>query len=86
MGNYKDDYGAEVVMRVTCQRCGKLVYRKQIGYNTMDAALENRHSLLDQFEKMPDGWKINNSIHGWCCPDCTKEYNEMVENFKSIMR
>ena len=83
MSDYKDNYGAEVVMRVTCQRCGKTIYRKQIGYCNMDAAVANRHSLLDQFEHIPDGWKINHAINGWCCPECYEEYNIMVENFKA---
>lgn len=81
--DYKDNYGSEVVMRVTCQRCGSQVFRKQIGYNSLDAAFENRHSLLDQFEKMPDGWQIKHDLGGWCCPKCIEEYNSMIEKFKS---
>ena len=81
--HYEDNYGAEVVMRVTCQRCGEQTFRKQIGYNNIDAMSANRHSLLDQFEPMPDGWTIKHDVGGWCCPDCIKEYNLMIEKFKS---
>lgn len=80
--SYEDGCGAEVVMRVTCQRCGEQTFRKQIGYNNMDAASANRHSLLDQFEPMPEGWSIKAKV-GWCCPECVKEYDLMIEKFKS---
>ena len=83
MSYYKDDYGTEVVMRVTCQRCGTQVFGKQIGYNNVDAAIANRHSLLDQFEKMPEGWQVKHDLGGWCCPNCITEYNLMIEKFKS---
>lgn len=85
MSGYKDNYGAEVVMRVTCQVCGEQVFRKQTGYNHIDAAHENRHSLLDQFEPMPEEWQVKHDLGGWCCPDCIKKYNSMVENFKSTV-
>lgn len=81
--NYRDDYGAEVVLRVTCQRCGAQVFSKQTGYNNVDAAIANRHSLLDQFEQMPKGWQVKHDLGGWCCPKCVEEYNLMIEKFKS---
>lgn len=83
MPGYRDNYGAEVVMRVTCQRCGTQVFRKQTGYNTVDAAIKNRHAMIDQFEAMPEGWQIKHDLGGWCCPNCIAEYNLMVEKFKS---
>lgn len=82
--NYKDNYGAEVVMRVTCQKCGTQIYMKQIGYSCTDNRLNNSHSLSDQFEPMPKGWEIKNHI-GWCCPHCVNEYNFMKE-FKPIYK
>lgn len=82
IGGYKDDYGAEVVMRVTCQRCSKEIFRKQTGYNTIDAAIENRHSMLDQFEPMPEGWRIKHDLGGWLCPECIKQYEQMIKNFQ----
>lgn len=80
--SYEDGYGAEVVMRVTCQRCCEQTFMKQTGYNNMDAASANRHSLLDQFEPIPKGWSIEAKV-GWCCPECVKEYDLMIEKFKS---
>lgn len=82
MSGYKDGYGAEVVLRVTCQRCGTQTFRKQTGYNTINAAFENRHSLLDQFEPIADGWKIKHDLGGWCCPNCIEQYDELINNFK----
>lgn len=82
MGGYKDGYGAEVVLRVTCQRCRAQTFQKQIGYNNNNAALANRHSLLDQFEAIEDGWKIKHDLGGWCCPNCIAKYNEIIKNFK----
>lgn len=57
-----DEFGAELGIRVTCQKCGKQIFRKQI--------------KIDEFESMPKGWKKNLYSHnyGWWCPDCVKEY------------
>lgn len=63
MNNFKDEYGAELGILVTCQRCKqRQVFR--------------RHINIDEFEPMPRGWKINRDFHhyGWWCPDCIKEY------------
>jgi hypothetical protein len=83
MGYFKDTFGAEVVMRVTCQSCGATTFRAQTGYNNIDAASENRHSLLDQFEPVPEGWAIKHDLGGWCCPVCIGEYEQMLINFKT---
>lgn len=62
MGGYKDKYGAELLICVTCQRCGKAIFR--------------RKKSIDEFETMPKGWKINQDYpyYGWWCSDCVKEY------------
>lgn len=83
MSGLNDDYGAEIGMRVTCQRCGIQVFRKQTSYNSADAAIRNRHSFYDEFEKIPEGWKIKHDLGGWCCPKCIEEYNSIIEKFKS---
>ena len=83
MSGLDDNYGAEIGMRVTCQRCGVKVFRKQTNYNSVDAAIRNRHSFYDEFEKMPEGWQIKHDLGGWCCPKCINEYKLMIENFKS---
>ncbi len=83
MSGLDDNYGAEIGMRITCQRCGVQVFRKQIGYNTVDAAARNRHSFYDEFEKIPEGWQIKHDLGGWCCPKCIEEYNSIIEKFKS---
>lgn len=82
MGGLKDNYGAEIGMRVTCQRCGKITFRKQTGYNSVDAAIQNRHSFYDQFEPVPNGWEKKHDLGGWCCPECIEKYNQVLENFK----
>jgi hypothetical protein len=58
----RDEYGAELGILVTCQRCGDRTFRRKIG--------------IDEFEPMPKGWKINRDVYyrGWWCPDCVKEY------------
>lgn len=83
MNNFDDGYGAEIGIRMTCKRCSKYAFRKQIGYNTIDAANEDRHSMLDTFEPIPDGWEIRHDIGGWLCPECIKEYNDILEKFKN---
>lgn len=63
MANFlKDTYGAELGIRITCQRCGKQVFRQKIS--------------VDEFEPMPRGWKVNRDFYyrGWWCPDCVKNY------------
>lgn len=83
MNGLKDNYGAEIGMRVTCQRCRKQIFRAQIGYNNLDAATSHRHSFLDEFESMPKGWKLKHDLNGWCCPDCIKEYELFLEKFNN---
>jgi hypothetical protein len=58
----KDEYGAELGIRVTCQRCKRQIFRRKIS--------------VDEFESMPRGWKVNRDFHyqGWWCPECIKEY------------
>ena len=82
MSGLEDNYGAEIGMRVTCKRCRTQVFGKQTGYNNIDAALKNRHSFLDQFEPIPDGWKIKHDCGGWLCPECMEKYNDMINSFK----
>ena len=77
----EDGYGAEVGMRVTCQLCGNEIFMKQIGYNNVNAAIANRHSMLDQFEPIPDGWKNERDLGGWCCPKCKEKYKQMIKDF-----
>lgn len=82
MRGLTDDYGAEIGMRVTCQVCGFQTFRRQTGYNTVDAAARNRHSFLDQFEPMPEGWAVKHDMGGWLCPECIKEYNAALERLE----
>jgi hypothetical protein len=77
----RDNYGAEIGMLVTCRRCGVQTFRRQTGYNTVDAAIENRHSFLDNFEPMPDGWEIRHEAGGWLCPECIKKYDVIIQKF-----
>ena len=57
-----DGCGAELGIRITCQRCGKQVFRRKIS--------------VDEFEPIPRGWKVNRDFYyrGWWCPDCVKNY------------
>ena len=77
------EHGAEIGMRVTCQRCQTQIFRKQTGYNTLDAAMANRHSFLDVFEPMPEGWKINHELGGWICPKCSEQFDAIILKFKT---
>ena len=61
----------------TCDRCGAEVFRKHIGEEVMDGG----HTKWNKFEPMPDGW--GTQIHmGLLCPDCNKEYMNMINAFK----
>ena len=83
MAGFTDNAGQDVVRRTTCQCCGAQTIQKQIGYNNMDAAIANRHSLLDQFEPMPDGWVVNHDVGGWICAECKEELSRIVQSFKA---
>ena len=81
MNGLRDNYGAEIGMRATCQRCGVQVFRKQTGYNNMDAAIAHRHSFLDKFEPVPDGWKIRHEAGGWLCPECNNSFDIVIKDY-----
>lgn len=81
MNSFDDGRGAEIGMYITCQGCGKHLFLRQIGYNSVDAALKNRHSFYDVFETVPQDWKIKCDL-GWVCPQCAKDYELMIEDFK----
>ena len=82
----RDNYGAEIGMRVTCKRCGVQTFRRQTGYNNMDAAIENRHSFLEQFEPMPDGWKIRHEAGGWLCPECNNSFDSIIQEYMTSVQ
>ena len=82
----RDDYGAEIGMRVTCQRCGTQTFRQQTGYNNMDAAIANRHSFLEQFEPMPDRWKIRHEAGGWLCPECNNSFDSVIKEYMTSIQ
>lgn len=75
------DAGAEIGMRVTCNHCGKQIFLKQTGYNSVDAAIKHRNSFYDTFEPMPNDWVIKHDLGGWVCGDCLKQYNEIIKKF-----
>lgn len=79
----KDNYGAEIGKRITCQICGNQIFLAQTGYNTMDAANNDRHSLYDIFEPVPEGWNINHNLGGWVCSFCNVKFSRIIEKFKS---
>ena len=79
----KDNYGAEIGKRITCQICGNHIFLAQIGYNTMDAAEADRHSFYDCFEPVPESWDIKHDLGGWLCPSCIENYNSMIQKLKS---
>lgn len=82
MSGFNDNYGAKIGMLVTCKKCGEQIFLQQTGYNNLDAAMENRHSFYDQFEKMPDNWKVVHDVGGWLCPKCLEEYNILIDKFR----
>lgn len=74
--------GAEIGMRVTCNRCGYQIFLRQIGYNSIDAACVNRHSFYDVFEPMPEDWRIVHDLGGWVCGECHRGYARLLEKYK----
>jgi hypothetical protein len=82
----RDNYGAEIGMLVTCRRCGIQTFQRQTGYNNVDAAIANRHSFLEQFEPMPDGWKIRHEADGWLCPQCNKSFDSVIQEYMTSIQ
>ena len=81
MHNFNDGKGAEIGMCITCQRCKETIFLKQTGYGNLDHVTRNTHTFYDVFESKPDGWDSQSDI-GWLCPNCNKEYERMINNFK----
>ena len=77
------EYGAEIGMRVTCQRCGYQIFLRQTGYNNIDAAVANRHSFYDTFESMPEDWHIVRDLGGWVCGKCHEGYKNILNQYKA---
>jgi hypothetical protein len=78
----KDKWGAEIGQRITCQLCGKQIFLLQTGYNTVDAAIKDRHSFYDVFEPVPEGWNIKHDAGGWLCPECNERYKLAIKALK----
>lgn len=61
----------------TCDRCGAKVFVRYIGEKDLDGGWTKVYN----FEK-PTDWGYDTKI-GDMCPECTKKFNEMIENFKT---
>jgi hypothetical protein len=61
---------------MTCDKCGKQVFLRAIGEGETDGG----YTRWNKFEPFPDGWSVE---EGDLCPDCTKEYQEMLKGFWS---
>ena len=73
---------------VTCDRCGKQIFRKCTGEGEMDGGF----TRWNTFEAMPDGWDLvavpsslgwvgnGNAYNGYIlvCADCHKLWDEIV--------
>jgi hypothetical protein len=77
---FSDGQGAEVVMKITCQRCQYTCFVAQTGHKNCINYVTNSHNITDKFEEVPEGWMVKANI-GWCCPDCAQEYDKMMKNF-----
>lgn len=62
---------------VTCNRCGKTTFRQYTGEGVTDGG----YTRWDKFEDFPEGWS-NPSYIGDLCPECTKEWERITDNFK----
>ena len=73
---------------VTCDRCGKQIFRKCTGEGEADGGF----TRWNNFEAMPDGWDLvavpsslgwignGNAYNGYiqACPDCSKLWEEII--------
>ena len=80
MNKFSDGLGADVVLKITCQRCQYTCFTAQTGHKNYINFVTNSHKITDQFEEVPEGWEIKANI-GWCCPDCAQEYDKLIAYF-----
>lgn len=63
---------------VTCDRCGATVFLAKIGAVDRDGGF----TRYDTFEDEPEGWQYASDISCKLCPECNKEYRELIRKFK----
>lgn len=68
-------------MLLICDRCGATIFLECTGESEADGG----YTRWNKFEKPPEGWgyasdskKINN-----LCPNCNKEYQNLIKEFES---
>ena len=61
---------------LVCDRCDKSVFLKKESVTTLDGG----HTKIDNYEQATD-WKWFAST-GDLCPECAKEWRELLEQFK----
>lgn len=64
---------------VKCKRCGKTVFLKYLSTKELDGGF----AKVDQFEKMPDGWRNIFEI-GTLCPVCAEKWEKAIQEFMEV--
>lgn len=66
---------------IICDRCGKTAFLACTGEGERDGGF----TRWNKFEPAPEGWDYHSET-GRLCPDCNKEYNILLENFKNAVK
>lgn len=65
------------IYKVTkCDRCGETVFLRYLSTKELDGGF----TKIDEFEKLPDGWKNFYEI-GMLCPECSRKFDELRKGF-----
>lgn len=60
-----------------CDRCGAEVFLKLKGQKEMDGG----YTRYNTFEDPPAGWFHSSDLGKRLCPDCAKEYKNLIFDF-----
>lgn len=63
---------------VTCDRCGATVFLETTGDKEMDGGF----TRWNTFEPYPEGWEWAHDLDKRLCPECNKEYRELIRKFE----
>ena len=63
----------------TCDLCGATVFSKCTGKGESDGG----YTMWNNFEELPEGWGYKSDMDKTLCPECSAEYNSVMEAFIS---
>lgn len=69
----------KIYLVTKCERCGETAFRKYLSTKELDGGFTE----IEEFEKLPDGWKSYYEA-GMLCPECRRKFDELIKNFMEL--